>query len=256
MSTTKEIRKLVKAIEEQQRILATDLSGWDPRTKPGMEGAQNRAQESLGALKDKYREALKSGIFVAFVTGKPEHVADFKAAVKSDGTVPLVEMEKFYQRFIDPVEASMGNQRLFTANQCSLVGATFLEIAREMELFEIPRMEVVGQDLGTGVPTTKDVKEAVDRILHRTWGTELHAGYLEREVMAQALVLLYDSAVMPVFVTGVDPADIPALQARLFDHHAQRFDLDAAEGVVPVSLAACFDAIKGYFAAILKQTKQ
>lgn len=209
--------ELVDEIVAATTLADKDLREWDPRTRPGMEGAKNRAKARLEVLREQHLDYVSEAALVMYLSGSREDSLAFTSLAAKDGGVIFVDAGSLYRRLAEPIDPALGPQRMFGVGAFSLLLQGIDEVAREigldlpLEKLDLPNLKA------PSLVKTKDALAALIRsLIVGSSGQRFMQAYIESTIGRDAFENRYDQPVVPVIVSGLSDQDIEVVSKIVF----------------------------------------
>lgn len=244
------IANILAEIAVHRNSLATVIPA--DKARPGMEIFRRQATDAIDALQQQYLQELRKGVLLVFLVGDRDKVAQFSSVILEDRDM-LLNVEEMFMRLAVPAERTIGARREFTTHQFSFINQEVYELAKELGVWEYPKLVVDPIIWNTTVPTPEDTLNHVRKIVSDTFGVDLTKIYVEQNIYKMAVEAEYDQPVLPVFVSGVAKSDVDPLAKACFGGRAMMIDFDDEKNApTPELLHKTFRAVKKYFVEAAK----
>jgi hypothetical protein len=187
-----DLTKLVEQIKEKTAETNIDVSKMDPKVWATADGLIRQAKIDLDVIKKQYTTELMNGLALIAVTGK-----------KSSKFAKITEKAKFFTidfLAISKVLAQNVKNRCqrdeFDSQEYLILLDEINKIKKELNVVRFP------MPANTRFPDVygKPVSEAVISLIEKTYGTELYAVFTRKQIIDEALSILYDGSHLPVIV--------------------------------------------------------
>ncbi len=222
---TPTIENILKDIQSNAELAQRDLSSWDPRTKPGMESAKNRAIQKIEELEGQYRDALEALIIPVFLTGDSKKVQNFTTHANSKGYV-AVDGQEHYGVITRNVNRTMAGSGRFELAQVAEFNTSLREVAADLNIASYNQVNVPAHYIGRGVADNSDLQSVVCEIVQSTLGSDLTQIYLQKVVTNQAIQKRLSKGSFVVFIGGVVPSELNDVRAKMYGGRGFVVDVD------------------------------
>jgi hypothetical protein len=219
------IETILKDLQSNAELAQRDLSSWDPRTKPGMESAKNRANQKIQELEGQYRDALEERIIPVFLTGDTKKCQSFASHANSKGYV-AVDGQEHYGVIARNIDRTMAGSGQFDLAQVSEFNTSLREVAVDLNIASYNQVNVPPHYIGRGVADSQDLQTIVAEIIQNTLGSDLTQIYLQKVVTNQAIQKRLSKGSFVVFVYGVVPSELNDVRAKMYGGRGFVVDVD------------------------------
>lgn len=207
---------MVTKLLQTKAAASIALDGWDPRTAVGAAVAKRQAADALPGLREEYRQEVAGRVVKVFVYGDPQRVKDMSTYLEDQGAV-VIDGQYLYNLLATPVESTVDrNARRFDSHQTLRLRQEYLDVARLLELADVPELKTAQTDYDSLVQTPEATLAACKKIIRRTTGDALNQVYLDRKVVSDLLDSEVTANYIPVVITGCDEDEIGQLGMGLF----------------------------------------
>lgn len=187
-----------------------------------------------------------------FVYGAPDRVKAMADYLDDQGAV-VVNGQHLYNLLAAPVESTIDPRaRRLDSHQTLRLRQEYLDVARLLELADVPELKTSQHDYDALVKTPEETLAACKKIIRRTTGDALNQVYLDKKVIGDLLDAEVTAAYIPVVITGCDEEEIGHLDMGLFP--GQPSLLYKADDVV--NFEAVRDELSKKVVKALKKTEQ
>jgi hypothetical protein len=246
------LEELSKKLAQTEETANLDLSGWDHRTRMGVETAKKLAKESLEDLSNQYKTEATKFIVKVFLTGDAEKVNQFLAAGEKEGVI-AVRGDGIYRSIAEGVERTIDHRtREFGSSQFSRLVEELTDLAKENGVTELPMPKLDGNLLNTSVPTVERTVELVRSAIRNTTKDDLNNFILQRTALNRIAASRVAAPVIPVVVTGLTKDETEGVSSGLFPSRPSIYvninKLDAKKDLVSAvrsEITKSWRAIKG-----------
>lgn len=207
--TSKEVTVLLQQIQEHEDLINTDLSIWDPATRPGKTGAQQEAKLNLPNLKNQYLLYLQDSVLAMILEGDAASQTGFAEIAAQEGNTITLDAEALYRKLSEGLEESLGYSREFGVTQLSQVVDSIRDICLDLGIRETDRPRHMEQVV---VLTQKDIVAHVRKIVRESDNDFLNIKYLANELLTQALAKRYTQSVVPVVIINATEDEANSLK--------------------------------------------
>jgi hypothetical protein len=246
------LEELSKKVAQTEETAKLDLSGWDPRTRMGVETAKKLAQESLEDLTKQYKAEATKFVVKVFLTGAADKVNQFISAGEQEGVI-AVRGDGMYRKVGEGVERTVDHRtREFGSGQVTRLVEELTEFAKDNGVKELPMPKLDANLLNTTVPTFESTVELCRSAIRATSKDDLNNLVLEREALNKIVAARLAAPVIPVVITGLSKEETEGVSAGLFrtqtNIHVNIDEIDTKKdlvGAVRAKITKSWRAIKG-----------
>jgi hypothetical protein len=203
--------ELLEKIAQTQTILDQDLTGWNPKTRPGKESQKTRAIDEMRALQQRYNQYVSTAAAVVVLKGAGDQTG-FCQVAKDEAEALIVDGSALYRRLADGIAPSLGKRKDFAPAQMMILLAELEGVSRELDIvsFDTPVFK------GAVCNNKAELTEHIASIIRSTLGTDLNRIFIRRQVLQLAAAAKASKNVIPVVVVSALDAEADALALSLF----------------------------------------
>lgn len=215
MSTNTELRAKIKQLSD---IVGRNLENWDPRTRSGMVGAQEKAKRDIESVRQELAvNIVRSAMLIAGLADAP--VAPLKGIAEANpGETVAIDFYELEHRLIDSIYKGREAVGFTVNNEFTIMLNRVLSLVRdELGAISMPTVAIPATRYGK-----YESKEQVSALLHdifsAQFGTELKAKYMHLRLTQLGKELLNGAfETLTIVVTNI-PKDFREVVGGITKH--------------------------------------
>lgn len=207
------LAKILSDLDAVRRQASIDLGQVSVKFKSAQAIVKADAEARLPLIEAEYRDQVKTQVATIFVTGSQENQQAFATLAEAEGETLTVDADEIYKAMAFDVEPSIGAKRQFGGTQLNLLIRALEDAGRKAGVGFLPVPRLL--DVET-VRTPADTVALIKNMIGSQVAGDLHVRFLETRILEEALAKKYGEKIVPVVITGADPAEVVGLQERVF----------------------------------------
>lgn len=189
--------ELRKRYSEIQKLLTMDLTSWDPRTRPSMEGLVNKARDERETVESLIgNDIIQNSVAILVLSDVEEDNKAVEALVTEQGDnvagFDLLAIEK------DIAKNTLVNGLVFNNDSKTKMINMLGDIGHDIGALHFAMPEIKASFHRT-FKTTAEAVEGIGAILNETYGDELKVIHMRRELLKKSLEKLQYEKMVFVF---------------------------------------------------------
>lgn len=186
-------------------IIKQDLLNWDPATKSGMEGAQNKAREQLGSVSSKLAyEIAKNSVCVVFLNKTNDSLVEYITSESSarSSKVFCLDAMSTERRLFNEVFSKRSSPYAFNSDTVSRLNSALMDMGSEIGAQYMASIATSASSYGS-VQTKEQAVDKISTLLKRTYDNDLTRLMLSNDINKEVKARL-DNDVLLTFIFNVD----------------------------------------------------
>lgn len=209
---SKKLSELIKELDTTRDRANTDYSGWDWRTRPGMEIAKSQAKRDLVDLTWKYQLELVKTVAKVFVSGEQTKVEEFTKMLKKEGVFTL-PAKSLYEQLAEMVEPTLSSGNNFSSSSYIRLIELVAEIANNNKVSSMGMME---DPKYVGINSRQELVQLIKKTVRSGFGDALMKAFIVNHFLEHAIENKFNEQMSILVISGLDDNERASLTDSIF----------------------------------------
>lgn len=167
------LQSLRNQYKSYKELLIMDLTNWDPRTRPGLEGKQNEAKVKIEEVKNSLaREILKNSSITIVLRDYPQTHKVVEAAKANPEKNALIDYLSVEKSMYKAIFGERDVKVTFNTETLNRMNVFMSEVGERLGALSIPTLTATSNQYGT-LPGRQEMIEKMEAVSQDTYGYEM-----------------------------------------------------------------------------------
>lgn len=174
MINQQSVVELRRKVNEAQKVLDLNIATWDPRTRPGVEGRQNKARQEIDGLKnDLSRKILEGSTTMLILQDVSIAPAIVQQAKENPDKVLLLDFLSTEKWLVKTIYGDNAKTFPFNSNVVTRMNILISdEVGDKIRATEMPVINANIASFGTAL-SREEILKKFETLMYQAYGTEL-----------------------------------------------------------------------------------